>query len=69
MTRVSSNKLIKTLAAFRFSSMYLAIYPNILLISSNVWRPQNGALLWEWLLIVSYRRVSSHLPKYLSIFE
>ena len=37
MTRVSSNKLTKTLAAFKFSSMHLAMYPNTLLISSNVW--------------------------------
>jgi hypothetical protein len=59
MTRVSSNKLTKTLATFRFASMYLATYPNILLISSNGWRPPNGVLLFKWLLVVSYRGVST----------
>jgi hypothetical protein len=71
MTRVSSNKLTNTLGAFRFSSMYLATYPNILLISSHVWRPQNGALLFKWLLINSTLSASllTYLPKYLSIFK
>jgi hypothetical protein len=45
VTRVSSNKPIRTLAALSFSSMNLAMNPNILLIGSKMWRPQNQALL------------------------
>ena len=45
MTRVSSSKLIRTLAALSFSSTNLAMNPNILLISSKMWRPQNHFLL------------------------
>jgi hypothetical protein len=47
MMRVSSNKVISTRAAFRFLSMNLAMDLDILLISSNMWRPQNGALFFE----------------------
>jgi hypothetical protein len=39
VTRVSSNKQIRTLAALSFSSTNLAMNPNILLISSKMWRP------------------------------
>ena len=39
VTRVSSNKPIRTLAALSFSSTNPAINPNILLISSKMWRP------------------------------
>ncbi len=45
VTRVSSNKPIRTLAALSFSSMNLAMSLNILLISSKMWRPKNRSLL------------------------
>jgi len=45
VTRVSSNKPLRTLAALSFSSMNLAMSLNILLISSKMWRPKNRSLL------------------------
>jgi hypothetical protein len=39
VTRVSSNKPIRTLAALSFSSTNLAMTPNILLITSKMWHP------------------------------
>jgi hypothetical protein len=42
---VSTNKPIRTLAALSFSSTNLAMNPNILLISSKMWRPQNRSRL------------------------
>lgn len=45
VTRVRSNKPIRTLAVLSFSSTNLAMYPNVLLICSKVWRPQNRSLL------------------------
>jgi hypothetical protein len=45
VTRVSSNKPIRTLVALSFSSTNLAINAAILLIRSKMWRPQNRCLL------------------------
>jgi hypothetical protein len=45
VTRVSSNKPIRTLPALSCSSTNLAMNPNILLISSKMWRPQNRSRL------------------------
>ena len=45
VTRVSSSKPIRTLAALSFSSANFAMNPNILLISSMMWRPQNRSPL------------------------
>jgi hypothetical protein len=45
VTRVSTNKPIRSLAALSFSSTNLAMISNILLISSMMWRPQNRSRL------------------------
>jgi hypothetical protein len=45
VTRVSSNKPIRSLAALSFSSTNLAMRFDIWLISSKMWRPQSRSLV------------------------